>query len=334
MALGGNERQLMDSTNHPVRPPSSTGKLHNFGDDSGRLDLSIVVACFNMKRELPRTLKTLSPEYQQLPANRYEVIVADNGSTEPFDLDLCQSISPNISFRSYQTDSMSPALALNDSLARASGRLLGVMIDGARMASPGLLRSALEASRFAPQPIVATWGFHLGHEVQMESVRSGYCQGTEDQLLESVDWQGDGYSLFEISCFAGSSRRDGWSSPPNESNAMFMSPGAWHALGGFDTRFETPGGGLVNLDLWNRAVTQPDSSLIMLLGEGTFHQVHGGAATSAVQPKWPAFSAEYKRITGEPYKRPSPPSLMFGNMSPRSQAAFRSSIERWTADQS
>ena len=50
-------------------------------------------------------------------------------------------------------------------------------------------------------------------------------------------------------------------------------------LGGFDERYEEPGGGLVNLDFYARAVAAADY-VWTLLGEGTFHQVHGGAATS------------------------------------------------------
>lgn len=292
--------------------------------------LSVIVACYNMRRELPRTLATLSPRYQNLPADEYEVIVVDNGSTEPLSIDECQLISPNITIRRFDASSKSPALALNTAIANASGSLVGVMIDGARMASPGLLASAMAAAQQDRRTIVASWGFHLGDQVQMEAIHTGYDQRAEDQLLESVDWENDGYALFEISCFAGSSRRNGWASPPNESNAIFMTKETWKELGGFDTRFESPGGGLVNLDLWNRAVELPDHELVMLLGEGTFHQVHGGVATNTTVPRWPEFSAEYKHIVGTPYKVPSPVSVTYlGALDTRAQEAFRISIQRW-----
>ena len=54
----------------------------------------------------------------------------------------------------------------------------------------------------------------------------------------------------------------------------------WDELGGLDERFELPGGGLVNHDLYRRACDLPGAELVVLLGEGTFHQYHGGAATS------------------------------------------------------
>ena len=49
--------------------------------------LSVVVVAYDMARELPRTLTSLSPQYQQLiAADEYEVIVVDNGSPEAVDL--------------------------------------------------------------------------------------------------------------------------------------------------------------------------------------------------------------------------------------------------------
>ena len=43
-------------------------------------------------------------------------------------------------------------------------------------------------------------------------------------------------------------------------------------LGGYSEDFVTDGGGFVNLDFYERAVADPRRPLVMLLGEGTFHQ--------------------------------------------------------------
>ena len=58
-----------------------------------------------------------------------------------------------------------------------------------------------------------------------------------------------------------------------------MRENLWNVLGGFDERFRSPGGGFVNLDTLSRAVALPGITAITLLGEGAFHQVHGGIAT-------------------------------------------------------
>ncbi len=113
---------------------------------------------------------------------------------------------------------ISPASAINTALSEARGELIGVMIDGAQMASPGLLAGALSAAKVTPRAVIASLGFHLGPEVQMQSVAKGYNQAVEDDLLESTRWYEDGYRLFDISVFAGSSAA-GWFQPISESNA-------------------------------------------------------------------------------------------------------------------
>ena len=67
----------------------------------------------------------------------------------------------------------------------------------------------------------------------------------------------------------------------------------------------SPGGGLVNLDMWKRACQDPKARVILLLGEATFHQVHGGVATNAKEcHPWRIFHEEYIRIRGKSFARP------------------------------
>jgi len=59
--------------------------------------LSIVVCCYNMARELPRTIRSLSPAMQRgMQASDYEIIVVDNGSTQPFDENACRQWGANL----------------------------------------------------------------------------------------------------------------------------------------------------------------------------------------------------------------------------------------------
>ena len=76
--------------------------------------------------------------------------------------------------------------------------------------------------------------------------------------------------------------------------------------------FQSPGGGLINHDIWNRVCETGTSNLIMLLGEGTFHQVHGGVATNSLQSPWDGFVREYENIRGKPYRRAEGPFRVFG----------------------
>jgi len=177
---------------------------------------------------------------------------------------------------------------------------------------PGSRRRACLHER----PIIATIGFHLGADVQMRTVGSGYDQRAEDLMLDAVGWESDGYRLFDISVFAGSSA-GGWFSPIAESNALFMPASMWEELGGFDSRFSSPGGGLVNLDTFVRACSLPHSRLIVLLGEGTFHQVHGGVATNTEVSRWGNLHTEYKEIRGHAFAEPQVEPLFLGSI-PRS----------------
>jgi hypothetical protein len=158
--------------------------------------------------------------------------------------------------------------------------------------------------------VIGTQAFHLGPDFQWLSSQNGYDQRTEDQLLESIHWTSNPYRLFEISVFAGSSQK-GWFAMPAESTALFMQEPMWNSLGGFDEAFVTPGGGLANLDVWYRACSDPASQPIMLLGEGTFHQIHGGISTNSTD-RWRQFHLEYEALRGRPYQPPTGQPLFIG----------------------
>ena len=59
----------------------------------------------------------------------------------------------------------------------------------------------------------------------MEAAEAGYDQAAEDELLAGIDWEDDGYRLFDVSTLAGSSAR-GWFGPMGESSGLFMPAGA------------------------------------------------------------------------------------------------------------
>jgi glycosyltransferase involved in cell wall biosynthesis/predicted O-methyltransferase YrrM len=273
--------------------------------------LSVVIVGYNMARELPRTIRSFSPVMQRgIDPRDYEVILIDNGSTQGTDATELRRFLPNLVMHKFADATVSPVPAINFGLALARGDLIGVCIDGARLASPGLLATALAASHLHARPMIGTVAFHLGSAVQMESVKHGYDQAVEDALLVQSGWENDGYRLFSISTFAGSSAC-GWFELPTESNALFLRAEHWRALGGWDERFVTPGGGLVNLDMWSRVCADFDGELIMLLGEATFHQVHGGIATNNLDPPGALFQEEYVRIRGSRRTRPTRSPIFF-----------------------
>ena len=241
-----------------------------------KLSLSVVVVVYNMAREAARTLLSLSADYQRhIDRDDYEVIVVDNGSDCPIDPGFLAGLAGNFRLIRIDPAPPSPAQAVNRGLAAARGEIVGVMVDGARIATPGLLHFARHGACLYDKAVVATLGWYLGHDFQGLASQYGYDHIREDGLLNSIDWPNDGYRLFEIGTMDESSV-DGWFQQISESNALFLRRELWELLGGVDERFDAPGGGLVNLDTFSRILEWPDAELVILLGEAAFHQLHGG----------------------------------------------------------
>ena len=275
---------------------------------NARLKLSVVVIAYNMDREMQRTIYSLSPAYQRgVKSSEYEVIVVDNGSESPLKTDHWIS-RPGWKIRYFRRPpgDVSPCRAVNAGVANARASHVCVMVDGARMLSPGVIAGMLQQIRISPNFFVFTLGWHLGSKPQNVSITQGYSQKSEDKLLRQVRWQEDGYRLFDISCLAASSI-GGWFSSINESNCFAISRAQFQAMGGFDEHFVSPGGGFVNLDFFKKAVESAELEPCVLLGEGSFHQIHGGVATNVTMEAHPgvAFAEEYQNIRGYAYRSPS-----------------------------
>jgi glycosyltransferase involved in cell wall biosynthesis len=296
-------------------PDTAVDRPHYVMNNKPRI--SIILAARNMERELPRTLHTLTPAYQLgVQETEYEVIVLDCGSTVPIDHEVVREYGRNFQLLRFE-DSPSPARAINQAVQQCTTEFVMVCIDGARMLSPGILRFTFEAFSARKNPIVATLAWHLGPKAQMVSMLEGYDQVTEDLLLETIDWQRKGYELFRISTLAGSSSQ-GWFMPIGESNCIAMRREWYDRLGGLDERFQTPGGGYVNLDFYKRACEE-NGELVILLGEGTFHQFHGGAATNMLpdHPDRKRFRQEYKDLKGGDYFPPELSPIYLGTVPPQ-----------------
>jgi glycosyltransferase involved in cell wall biosynthesis len=295
--------------------------------------VSVVVVVYDMARELPRTLRSLSPARQRdIGADDYEVIVVDNGSPAPVDPDLVAGFEGRLRVERIDPAPPSPARAANHGLRLAAGDLLGLVVDGARLASPGLLAEARRAACLARRPVITAPAFHLGSVRHMQAAETGYDQAVEDLLLADSGWEADGYRLFEISIPAGSWGR-GLFGPAGESSSLFCPRAIWDELVGLDERFTLPGGGLVNHDLYRRACALDGVELIVLLGEGTFHQFHGGAATSR-RYSWDEMQGEYQAVTGVAHRPPGNPALYVGRARPAVlpfiERSARQAIDRMT----
>ncbi len=264
-----------------------------------------------MTRELPRTLLSLSRPYQRIdPDLKYEVIVVDNGSSPPPDAKDFADLELNLTLLQPEIVRSSPVFALNEGLARARADLIGAWIDGARLASPGLLASVYAAAKGLECPVIAPLNWHLGPQRQHLSAAMGYDQTAEDQILAQTGWPETPYGLFAAS----TCETPDPMGPLLESNALFLRRAAWDALHGYDTAFDEAGGGVANPDMLIRACALPDARLIRIADEGTFHQYHGGVTTTdsiqaalALQQS----SRKYYRLRGRPLQPVRKASVLF-----------------------
>lgn len=269
-------------------------------------EMSVVVVTYDMQREAPRTIKALLPPLQRAADDiDYEIIVIDNGSRVPLTLppDVAADGRVRLVRIAPQDAKASPASCVNWAVSEiATGGSLMICVDGARLPSAYLVRRSVDVLRHTPNAFVYAASRHLGAEQQMISTQKGYDQDAEDRLLETVDWMKDLDRLFEISVWAGAHESANflWQ---NESNAFSLSRALWHDLNGFEESFEKPGGGLVNLEFFSRSVLRPDAFNVLIHGEATFHQVHGGAATSNAR-YYEESLGEHAVVIGAPYTKP------------------------------
>jgi len=265
------------------------------------MKLSIIVIFYNMRREAPRTLFSVSSDYQKgIEDIEYEVIAVDNSSVERLPENISATFGTNFSQMYMTSEHPSPCRTINKAVEKAKGEYVMVCIDGARILSPGIIHKSMSVANLYQHPFIYTIGMHLGAKLQNLSMLEGYNQEREDALLATVDWRNNGYELFNISSIAASCRK-GFFSSVSESNCFVMRRDDYIAMNGFNEAFISPGGGFCNLDFFKRAHESPGMTAVNLLGEATFHQFHGGVATNVIPDRHPfqQMNEEYKSIYGE-----------------------------------
>ena len=297
----------------PTIPSSSTAYLQD-----NPLRLSIVVMVYKMPEQAKKTLFSLSAAYQRgVSEAEYEIIVVENPSSRMLGKEEAEKWGSNFRYIAYPETKPTPVNAMNFGASQARGRMIGVMIDGARMVSPGIVNYIIAAERLHPNAIVAVPGYHLGEKVQQEAMLEGYDEEFELGLLNKIKWPEDGYRLFEIACLSGTSH-SGYFKPLGESNVLAMPRAIWEKLGGFDEGFTETGGGQCNLDLHKRAVELPETVLVTLIGEGSFHQFHGGITTGTKgQERLDIMQShfnQYAQLRGAPYKPPLKRAIFLGSL--------------------
>ncbi len=284
--------------------------------------LSVVVVLYEMQRAAARTLHSLSAAYQrEIEAGEYEVHVVENGSKHPVGRQFVQSFGRNFCYHLLEDAPPSPAYALNYGVKKSRGAYVALMIYGAHILTPKVFASARQVTRAVNCPVIAVRSFYLGPGQQPRTICHGYNAEVEDRLLAQVRWPKEPYRLFEIGVPMGSDHM-AWFDPISESNCLIVPRRVYKAIDGSDESFHLPGGGLLNHDTFARSVQAPGTQLVVLLGEGSFHQIHGGMTTNAEpdesRRRVQKYREQYRRIRGREHAIPTAPIEFLGSLHPHS----------------
>ncbi|HEX7672451.1 MAG TPA: hypothetical protein VF395_22810, partial [Polyangiaceae bacterium] len=214
----------------------------------------------------------------------YEVVVVENRSEDLLGQERACATGKNVRYFLREETTKTPVFALNFAFEESRAPLVCLVIDGARMVTPRLVEHALLAQRLAPHPLIAVPSYHLGQEEHHKNVSAGYDETVEEALLEKIDWKKNGYDLFEISCLSAGNAK-GFLSPMLECSCLFATRESFEKIGRADERFDLPGGGSVNIHVYAKLAALPESKFIVLGGEGSFHQFHGGVTTAEISER-------------------------------------------------
>jgi cephalosporin hydroxylase len=225
----------------------------------------------------------------------------------------------------------SPAAAMNRGIRESRGYALALMVDGAHVLTPRVLHYGLAGLAAYAPAVVATQPWYVGPGQQGEAMRAGYDTAVEDELFGRIAWPEDGYRLFEIGHFVGD--RD-WLDGLWESNCLFVPRKLLEQVGGFDEGFAMAGGGYTNLDLYERLTSSPDVRVVSILGEGSFHQVHGGTTTNLTDPlerrqRVRSYTDHFAELRGRPFLGPEKTIHYVGSF--HTESARRTRSRRMTA---
>ena len=132
-----------------------------------RPELSVVIIFYNMEREARRTIASLLPPYQRdIEMDDIEIIAIDNGSEKPLGDAYFSDFGDVVTHMRHDTESVSPVEALNIGSAKARGKYVSFIIDGARI--------SIVASLCGRCTCVAVYGFaHTRHTDGPIAVENG-----------------------------------------------------------------------------------------------------------------------------------------------------------------
>ena len=304
-------------------PATASGRARAAAAPPGgdRCDLSVVVVFHNMRREAARTLHSLSRAYQR--GHRGSRLRGDRGR---------ERLRRTTSGSARTSSQLRPRVPLprprrrRDALAgaRAQPRHRGVARRVAR--ADDRRRPCAHAGRAALRDAGPA---HLrpGRRRPRSSGTSG--PGQQNEAMDGATTR---------TTRTGSSSRSGGrrrlpavrDRPLHRRPRLVRRPvgeqlhlraaGAARPGRAVDESFSMPGGGFANLDLFERLAATPGVTVVGILGEGSFHQLHGGTTTNEPDvgerhARLMAYREHYEQIRKRPFRGPGKRRHYVGSVS-------------------
>ena len=278
--------------------------------------ITFVIAAYNIPRQLHRTLTSLTPYYQGCTPAKLEIIVIDNGSSESLNRDDYSEFGRLT--RIIRVDGKSsPVQGLNQGIREASFDTIAVMIDGAHVLSPGVVTNVSRIVNAFSRPVINVPQYTMG-DVSQNISDHAQAYERESLDLERIGWPASGYSLFDYAIVPGENANKHYLAAI-ESNCLITTRQVWQDCGAYDERFDEPGAGLANIELFERLTHHIDNQYVLLEGEGSFHQNHGGTTTSLTSAQRDAtvkkYYERYQEVTGKELNFTLRPAFVFGDVS-------------------
>ena len=243
--------------------------------------ISLVVVVYDMVAPAMNTLYSLSSNYQQdVSEDEYEVIIIENRSNNNLDPAAVAELGDNFHYHLRDEPGVSPVAAANEGLHLCRGQYIAMIIDGARMLTPRVVKWAKQAYRLSRDSLTMVPGYHIGDREQQLHDKTTYNQQTEQRWLDELNWKDEGYRLFQ-SCHPSPGNKYGFLHPFMECSCLFAHASHFKRINGINQQFDLSGGGSVNLHLLRSLGMHGQMQAVILAGEGSFHQLHGGVTTSS-----------------------------------------------------
>lgn len=294
-----------------------------------RRRLTIIVVVHRMARQAANCIWSLTADRQQnVSAADYKIVVIENESDDVLGKDAAESMGANVHWFLSKARTQTPVFALGRGLLAGRTEHVGAVLDAAYIFTPRVVELTIVAARLAPNPVIAVPTYHLGEGQQHQTSREGYGEERERKLLDELDWRVDPYRLFQAAVPAPGNER-GYLLPMAESGAVFVRRELLTTLQPELERFWMPGGGHVATYLLHEACRSDDAELIVLAGEGAFHQYHGGLLTSHHEDRAAVASRaslSLASIAGGPFERADVEPRLFGVISGAAHLPLRRSI--------